>query len=860
LETSTTPTASRASRDRAAELYEQARGDIAAYAIERAMSRLDEASSALGDDTSLEASELTLRITMSRTWGSFASDPEGTRATLDRVAAEATSSGLHHLVPLAMLQQGVLWTRLGEHVRALSVLQRIGPYEGLLSLDDRVRLLINRGTTASLLLRTEEASADLAEAAALAKEAGLDRFAYMALHNRGFVEFLRGDLPAALRLMDEADRLDAPVDRGIAYLDRGRVLIEAGLVTDAWETLQTARTSLAESGLETEADEVELDLARCEVLLARGDEAVARLAPLIERFAARAAQFRAIEARVLRAEALAFGTRADGSAEAEALARDAAAVDQRLGQLAATLYAESLARTGRAGDAPVRAVRSVARSTQLARRCLARRVAVDLALAQGDERAARRTLRAVSDDLRAARRGVSSLDLKTGMALHASPLAVTDVALAAGSGSPARVLAVTERWRTATGSMPQVRPSDDPPEQALWTMLRKLRAEQRDAAHEELTENRRAVSRTVRALRETSWARDLGRGGDDVPVSTSQIRTALSERGAALTSMAVTGDRLVAVVARPGGRWRLVTVQGARDVLELARQVAADLEALARVSSAVQGSALRAGVTGSLMDTLAMLDRALAPAIPAGREPLLLVPPAQLAALPWAMLPSLRGRPVTVSLSATHWVRHAVAVADPVVRAVAGPDLRLAGAEQSAVAQAWQVNTPADLGDAGQARDGGWSRGHDFREALASADLVHVAAHGQHEPDNPLFSSLLLADGPTFVHEVEGMRIRARHVVLSACRAGRVNVRPGDEPLGLTACLLAFGVATVVAPVSIVGDELALTTMTAYHRALSSGLDAASALAAATGEGPLLAASFTCFGAEWRASGTGPRR
>ncbi|MHB1010446.1 MAG: CHAT domain-containing protein [Propionibacteriaceae bacterium] len=826
---------------RARELYEEARGDIAAYAIERATSRLDEAAAVLGDDASLDASELRLRIAMSRTWGSFARDPEGTQAELERVAVDAAGFGLDHLVPLAMLQQGVLWTRLGEHVRALAAFERIGPYEGLLTVDDHVRLLINRGTTASLLLKTEAASTDLAQAAALARDAHLDRFAYMALHNRGFVEFLRGDLPAALRLMDEADRLDAPVDRGIAHLDRGRVLIEAGLVTDAWETLQTARTSLAEAGLETEADEVELDLARCEVLLTRADDAVARVTPLIGRFAARAARFREIEARVLRAEALAFGEVPDDSTEAEALAHDAAEVDRRLGEVAGVLLAESLIRTGRAGEAPVPAVRALTSSTQLARRCLARRVAVDLALARGDEAAARRTLRAVSDDLRTARRGVSSLDLKTGMALHAFPLAVTDVALAARSGSASRVLAVTERWRTATGSMPQVRPSDDPPEQALWTMLRKLRAEQRDAAPEDIDENRRAVSRTVRALRETSWARDLGEAGDDVAASTAEIRTALAERETSLTSMAVTGQTLVAVVGRPGGRWRLVTVAAGPSVLELARQAVADLEALARVSSAVQGSALRAGITGSLTGTLAALDRALAPTIPAGRDPLLLVPPAQLAALPWAMLPSLRGRALTVSLSATHWVRHRVTVREPVVRAVAGPDLRLARAEQAAVSAAW-----------GQP-DHALSHGRDFRDGLAAADLVHVAAHGQHEPDNPLFSSLLLSDGPTFVHEVEGMRVRARHVVLSACRAGRVNVRPGDEPLGLTACLLAFGVGTVVAPVSVVGDELALATMTAYHERLSSGLDSASALAAVTGEGPLLAASFTCFGAGWKA-------
>jgi CHAT domain-containing protein len=79
-----------------------------------------------------------------------------------------------------------------------------------------------------------------------------------------------------------------------------------------------------------------------------------------------------------------------------------------------------------------------------------------------------------------------------------------------------------------------------------------------------------------------------------------------------------------------------------------------------------------------------------------------------------------------------------------------------------------------------------------------------------------------------------------------------VNVRAGDEPLGLTACLLAFGVSTVVAPVSVVGDDLALATMTAYHEGLASGQDAATALATATGDGPLLAASFTCFGAPWR--------
>ncbi len=511
--------------------------------------------------------------------------------------------------------------------------------------------------------------------------------------------------------------------------------------------------------------------------------------------------------------------------------------------MAGVLYAESLVRTGRAAEASVESVRALGHSTQLARRCLARRVAVDLALATGDEAGARRALRAVVEDLRAARRGVSSLDLKTGMALHASPLAVTDVALAARSGSPSEVLAATERWRTATGAMPQVRPSDDPPEQALWTRLRKLRADLRDAEPgADLSGIRRGIQQTVHALRRTSWARDLGRTADDLPASPAEIRRALADRHTAVASMAITADALVSVVGQPGGRLRLVTVPGAAAILDLARQASADLEALARVSSSMQGSSLRAGIARSLTDTLEALDRALSPALPAGKDPLLLVPPVQLAALPWAMLPAIRGRSLTVSPAATHWLRHAVVVTDPVVRAVAGPDLRSATIEQAAVAAVW--HQPSETSSTGQ----------DFRTALASTDLVHVAAHGRHEPDNPLFSSLLLADGPTFVHEIEGLKLQARHVVLSACRAGRVNVRPGDEPLGLTACLLAFGVSTVVAPVSVIGDDLAVTTMTAYHEGLATGLDAATALAAATTDAPLLAASFTCFGAPWRAS------
>ena len=52
--------------------------------------------------------------------------------------------------------------------------------------------------------------------------------------------------------------------------------------------------------------------------------------------------------------------------------------------------------------------------------------------------------------------------------------------------------------------------------------------------------------------------------------------------------------------------------------------------------------------------------------------------------------------------------------------------------------------------------------------------VVHVAAHGQHQAENPLFSSIRLADGPLFAYELDhdqqggrargavGLRARAR--------------------------------------------------------------------------------------------------
>ena len=105
-------------------------------------------------------------------------------------------------------------------------------------------------------------------------------------------------------------------------------------------------------------------------------------------------------------------------------------------------------------------------------------------------------------------------------------------------------------------------------------------------------------------------------------------------------------------------------------------------------------------------------------------------------------------------------------------------------------------------------------------DAIPAGGLLHIAAHGHHEPDNPLFSGVLLADGLLYGYDVAPNPALPAQVVLSSCDVGRTDDRPGGEPLGLVAALLRSGVSTVIAGTSRVSDQVAATVMTAYHQRL----------------------------------------
>jgi CHAT domain-containing protein len=156
--------------------------------------------------------------------------------------------------------------------------------------------------------------------------------------------------------------------------------------------------------------------------------------------------------------------------------------------------------------------------------------------------------------------------------------------------------------------------------------------------------------------------------------------------------------------------------------------------------------------------------------------------------------------------------------------AAAGPGVKHGTAEAHAVGDQWPGATVLTGDDAVTEH---------VRKALATHDVVHLATHGQHDADNPLFASIDLADGPLFAHELDGTPLPGSVVILSSCEVGGSTQVLGGEVLGLTSVLLRLGARAVIASVAKLSDELAARVMPRLHAHLRETDDPEAALAAA---------------------------
>src|SRR5258706_10337330 len=94
-----------------------------------------------------------------------------------------------------------------------------------------------------------------------------------------------------------------------------------------------------------------------------------------------------------------------------------------------------------------------------------------------------------------------------------------------------------------------------------------------------------------------------------------------------------------------------------------------------------------------------------------------------------------------------------------------------------------------------------------LRAQAASADVLHLACHGQFRPDNPLFSSLRLADGWLTVGDAYNLELNCGLVALSACETGTRAVAPGDELIRLARGFFSAGTPSLLVSLGMGEDE-----------------------------------------------------
>ena len=146
-----------------------------------------------------------------------------------------------------------------------------------------------------------------------------------------------------------------------------------------------------------------------------------------------------------------------------------------------------------------------------------------------------------------------------------------------------------------------------------------------------------------------------------------------------IVSIAASGDQLIAVVA-DRRRTRLHRLGDPAEVRRNAERAASALRGLSSPGIAPAVAAARHRAFAAAIDAV---DAALLAPLRLDAPHVVLVVPADLHALPWAALPSLRDRTFTLAPSVTWWIEAASSTATSVgsVLAVAGPRLAEAEAE-----------------------------------------------------------------------------------------------------------------------------------------------------------------------------------
>ncbi|MFF8731610.1 CHAT domain-containing protein [Streptomyces sp. NPDC015171] len=732
--------------------------------------------------------------------------------------------GSGHTRARVLYRRAYVWWVLGRHREALEDVRRALPVLRQAA-DDiwTARALTLRATVHLALGAVDRAVADFTAAERLWDTTGQEHDKADAVESRGLAAFRSGDIPAALRLLDEAEERYAKLGTPTYNLSirRCEVLMAAGLAPEALAEADAAIGVLDRIGGQS-TRKAELLLAASWAARSAGDAhtAVARAAVAVRLFSAQRRTWWATHARLVLLEARMAAGRRSGR-----MVADAAAVAERLAAFGSPAAAEASLLAGRialalgwTADAERHlavAARSrhggppPARMTGWAAQALRARAAGSR---RGVLEACRRGLDVLDDH----RMTLGASELRAHATAQGAELAALAQEVSLAQGSPRRLLVWSERWRATVLSTPPTRPPDDPALLSGLTAYREIAARAEAARMEgrpvpALEREQRRLELEIR-----SRTRHMGGAAADAG-DRFDVRRLLDRLGDGhLVELAVVDGRVHVLLCGQGKVRRFAGGALAEAVAE-AEHVQAGLRRLAHPGAEARLPLVEAA--GRRLQELLLAGAAER----LGPGPVVIVPPGSLHRVPWALLPALRERVLSVSPSAGSWLSARETAPPPDGRAllVRGPGLATGGAEVPELADRYGTATVLEGEDAQVPR---------VLAELDGAGLAHLAAHGTFRADSPLFSALRMADGPLIVHDFERLARSPYRIILSSCDTARLASVGADELLGLVTALLPLGTAGVVASSAPVNDAAVVPLMLALHKGLGAGLSLAEAL------------------------------
>ncbi|HEY2578754.1 MAG TPA: CHAT domain-containing tetratricopeptide repeat protein [Streptosporangiaceae bacterium] len=623
----------------------------------------------------------------------------------------------------------------------------------------------------------------------------------------------------------------ASLPLGEHYIEYADALMELRLLPEALTAARHAVTEFSGAGVPLMSAEAQLRVAQLAVLTGDHAGAVGAATAAVAAFRQQTRVAWRARAVVVAAEAhLSGGTGTDADLrKARAAARLLAGMGitsaSVRGFLATGRLASQLGRRGQAISALGQAS-SLARGAPVLVRLRGHLAAALSAGLRRQDGAALAHCRRGLSDLARHRGSLPSVELRALASGHGTELGSIGMEIMVKEGAPARVLNWMERSRAA--ALLAVEPPAFGEISEDLSSLREVQARQRDAPG--TGDPWAAAARAAAGLpieqaaledriRRATWRARLASGMPSAPVTAIGLRDRLGER--ILVTYGRLRDDLVAVVIEPR-RGRVVPVGPLQPVSEQLRALLFALRRLARLRPGDELAAARASADLRIRRLTELLVTPLGLRCDAE---LVIIPPPGLDGIPWA---ALHAEPVCLAPSATFWARTADAAAmqPPAgpglqVALVAGPGLPGAIEEVESLARLHQGATRIMPPD---------STAGAVANALAGADLAHLACHGVLRADNPMFSSLVLSDGPMTVQELYTRGLAPPRLILASCESGSQASYAGDEVLGFVGALLARGTVGLLASAAIVPDVPAIGLMSTVHQRLASGATLARAL------------------------------